>query len=232
MLTIQNLLFISREYSDNLVMKSSSKWSRSVSTSFVRVCYRSLSLGYVASKKSGKVMRIVLMVFSCWFSVWTHGAVWAAADVDQDKTWSFRFEKTPIPEVLNQLTEVTGIEIFTDKLPETKSLTRTYNKWALDKIIKDVFRGTNHVIIWHHGERGKESVEIHVFDRSLGSRGTVRDFPAVSRTPRRNPQRSMRGPAVAEKTGRHGATDDPEVKEEDEEEPEEEKEDEEEDLED
>ena len=173
-------------------------------------------------KKSGKVMRIVLMGFLCWLSVWTHGAVWAASDTDQDKTWSFRFEGTPILEVLDQLTEVTGIEIFADKLPETKSLTRTYDKWALDQIIKDIFRGTNHVIIWHHGEHGKGSVEIHVFDKSVGPRGTIRDFPTVSRTPPRNPQRSLRTPAVAKQKEERKALDEEDEEEEPEEEEDEE----------
>ena len=113
----------------------------------------------------------------------------AAGEVDENKTWSFQFSKTPISDVLNRLIEVTGIEISVDKIPEKEPLTKSYTNCTFEHILKDIFRATNHALVWHRGEDGKDSVEIRLFDE--GSSGSkAGNFSNVSRTTHRNPSRN------------------------------------------
>lgn len=116
----------------------------------------------------------------------------AAGEGDDDKTWSLQFSKTPISDVLNRLTEVTGIEISVDKLPAKEPLTKSYTNCTFENILKDIFKDINHALVWHRGEDGKDSVEIRLFDKGSDSRTTAGNLSNVSRTTRRN---SSRNPA-------------------------------------
>lgn len=114
----------------------------------------------------------------------------AAGEVDENKTWSFQFSKAPISDVLNRLTEVTGIEISVDKLPEKEPLTKSYTNCTFEHILKDIFRATNHALVWHRGEDGKDSVEIRLFDEGSDYRTTAGNLSNVSRTTPRNLSRN------------------------------------------
>jgi type II secretory pathway component GspD/PulD (secretin) len=116
----------------------------------------------------------------------------ATGEEDENKTWSFQFSKTPIADVLNRLTEVTGIEISVDKLTEKEPLTKSYTNCSLEYILKDIFRATNYALVWHRGEDGKDSIEIRLFNKGSDSRTTAGNLSNISRT---NPRNLSRNPA-------------------------------------
>lgn len=92
--------------------------------------------------------------------------------------------------MLNRLTEVTGIEISVDRLPEKEPLTKSYTNCTFEHILKDIFRATNHALVWHRGEDCKDSVEIRLFNEGSDSRTTAGNFSNVSRTTPRNLSRN------------------------------------------
>jgi hypothetical protein len=88
------------------------------------------------------------------------------------------------------LTEVTGIEISVHRLPEKEPLTKSYTNCTFEHILKDIFRATNHALVWHRGEDGKNSVEIRLFNEGSDSKTTAGNFSNVSRTTPRNLSRN------------------------------------------
>lgn len=167
-------------------------------------------------KKLKMALRFILSVLLCWLVVYGYSGLWAAKE--QTETWSFQFTNASISDVLDELTKVTGINIFTNKVPEKKVLTKSYKDQTIDEIIKDVFRGVNHAVLWHHSEKGVDGVDIWILDGSPP--GASRNLSNVART---NPRNLSSNPASRILPERRNQ-DPPENEPEDEDEPEEEEE--------
>jgi len=82
--------------------------------------------------------------------------------------WSFRFDDLPISDVFKQLTQVTGVSVFTNKSLENKRITRSYEDQTVEQIIRDVLRGASYTLEWHSNEDGLESVTITFIGQGRG----------------------------------------------------------------
>ncbi|UCD87228.1 MAG: hypothetical protein JSV01_05560, partial [Desulfobacterales bacterium] len=83
-------------------------------------------------------------------------------------SWSFRFNDLPVADALKQLSQVTGISVFTNKPPENKRLTRSYENETIEQIIRDILRGVNYTLEWRTNDKGFESVAITFIDEGHG----------------------------------------------------------------
>jgi len=99
----------------------------------------------------------------CTVALATVSGVLFAAE-EQKERWSFEFNNMAVADVLSELTRVTGVEIFANKLPEKRSLKKSYVNQTIDQVVRDIFRGTSFALVWHHGEKGIRSLDVWVFD--------------------------------------------------------------------
>jgi hypothetical protein len=90
-----------------------------------------------------------------------------AAEEEKER-WSFEFNNMAVADVLSELTRVTGIEIFANRLPEKKNLKKSYVNQTIDQVVRDIFRGTSFALVWHHGQKGIRSLDVWVFDGDAG----------------------------------------------------------------
>jgi hypothetical protein len=114
-----------------------------------------------------------------------------------------RFNNVAVGEMLRQLSEATGVEITTNKLPDIKPLTRSYENQTIENIIRDVFRGTSYALVWDYGENHLESIGICFFgagsgtskklstNRNAGSKNRVARRGSTQRPPRYRKQVSQ-----------------------------------------
>jgi hypothetical protein len=123
-----------------------------------------------------------------------------------DGAWSLSFRDLTVAEALKELTRVTGVNLYANRPPEDRRLTRTYENQTIEEIIRDVFRGNNHSLVWNYGEKGLESIGIWFYDedkspkssgggvnRTLGwSVERDRDYYAPQEVPRIDPRQLAR----------------------------------------
>jgi hypothetical protein len=83
-------------------------------------------------------------------------------------SWSFRFNDLPVAEALKQLSQVTGISVFSNRPPENKRLTRSYENENIEQIIRDILRGVNYTLEWRTNNKGLASVAITFMDEDTG----------------------------------------------------------------
>jgi hypothetical protein len=89
----------------------------------------------------------------------------ALSQTEDDARWSIDFGAVPLSEAFDQLTQVTGIKIFTTTpFVHTISPKRYLNR-SIEQILKDMLKQVNYAVVWHYSERGIESIGILVFDR-------------------------------------------------------------------
>jgi hypothetical protein len=109
-----------------------------------------------------------------------------AAEEEKER-WSLEFNNMAVADVLSELTRVTGVEIFANKLPEKKPLKKSYVNQTIDQMVRDIFRGTSFALVWHHGEKGIRSLDVWVFDGdqspSTGFTRIERQFSPPVRSP-------------------------------------------------
>jgi hypothetical protein len=117
----------------------------------------------------------------------------------QEQTWSLHFDNVAVEEMLKQLSEATGVEIYTNKLPDIKRLTRSYENQTIENIIGDAFRGTSYTLVWDYRENLLQSIGICFFDSGGGGspnlsaeRSSRPNNRAVGRSFDRQPPRSAR----------------------------------------
>jgi hypothetical protein len=87
----------------------------------------------------------------------------------EERTWSLRFNNVAVGDMLKQLSRATGVEISTNKTPNTERITRSYEDQTIEHIIRDALRGTNYTLVWHYGENQLESVGICFYDAGGGT---------------------------------------------------------------
>lgn len=114
------------------------------------------------------------------------------AETEEDARWSIDFGAISISEAFDQLTQVTGIKIFTTTpLAHTISPKRYMNQ-SIEQILKDILKNVNYAAVWHFSERGIESIGILAFDRErTESPGTVPSVKRVDTRTRSLPRRSV-----------------------------------------
>jgi hypothetical protein len=121
------------------------------------------------------------------------------ASESQAQTWSIHFNKVAVADIIKQLSQATGVEIYTNKTPNMERITRAYEAQTIEHIIRDALRGTNYTLVWHYGENQLESIGICFFDSGGGgspslsaARRSRPNNPAVGRSLNRKPARSAR----------------------------------------
>jgi hypothetical protein len=165
----------------------------------------------------------------------------------EEQTWSMRFNKVAVADIIKQLSQATGVEIYTNKTPNMERITRDYEDQTIEHIIRDALRGTNYTLVWHYGENQLESIGICFFgadsgtskklstNRNAGSknrvaRGGSTPRPPSYRRPGRQPKKALpRGLAAGKSKSRSVAKDKSEDEEMDEDEDEDDEDDEDED---
>lgn len=124
-----------------------------------------------------------------------YGVSFAAEE--QKERWSFEFNNMAVADVLSELTRVTGVEIFANKLPEKKPLKKSYVNQTIDQMVRDIFRGTSFALVWHHSGKGIRSLDVWVFDGdnspSTGFTRIERQFSPPVRSPVQLPVRGGGG---------------------------------------
>ncbi len=117
---------------------------------------------------------------------------------DENKRWSFDFTNTSISDVLEKLTRTTGIDILSNQLPSNTTVNKHYVDQTIDEIIKDIFKGLSFGLVWHHGEKGIDALDIWVFD---GGGGQSSSFSRIDRPVSRTPAFGFgrKAPASADK---------------------------------
>ena len=142
------------------------------------------------------VCRWCCLIFGVFFCLWGHQPCWSDTE-DDDVLWSFRFDGTPIVDVLNELSETTDVEIFTNRPPENRVLTKTYTNMSLARIIRDLFKGVSFALVWYYNETGLDGIGVWFFDSDQGGYpGTLRNIEdrAVGRPVQRIPRPKQRLP--------------------------------------
>jgi hypothetical protein len=111
----------------------------------------------------------------------SHAAFWALvlgvviftdgiilAETGEDAQWTIDFGDISISEAFDQLTQITGIKIFTTRPLAHKISPKRYINQSIDQILKDLLKNLNYATVWHYGKRGIESIGILAFDREGG----------------------------------------------------------------
>ena len=80
-----------------------------------------------------------------------------------------RFNNVAVGDMLKQLSRATGVEISTNKTPNTERITRSYEDQTIEQIIRDALRGTSYTLVWHYGPSQLESIGISFFDAGSGT---------------------------------------------------------------
>ena len=125
------------------------------------------------------IIRACLFVWILVFAVGLLDSVALHAGKDEEGRWSIDFNNITISEALSQLSQVTGIKIYT-KRPLENKITRSYTNRTIDEIIKDLCRDVSHASVWHFSEKGVDSIGIAIFDR--GASGDAEDMARARRT--------------------------------------------------
>lgn len=58
-----------------------------------------------------------------------------------------RFSNVAIVDMLKQLSRAAGVEISTNKTPNTQRITKAYEDKTIEHIIRDALRGTNYMLV-------------------------------------------------------------------------------------
>jgi hypothetical protein len=91
------------------------------------------------------------------------------ASESQAQTWSIHFNKVAVADIIKQLSQATGVEIYTNKTPNMERITRAYEAQTIEHIIRDALRGTNYTLVWHYGKNQLESIGICFFGAGSGT---------------------------------------------------------------
>ncbi len=91
---------------------------------------------------------------------------------DGEKRLSLEFTNASVSEILDELTRVTGICIFANKIPEGKKVSKAYRNLTIEQIVKDLFKESSFAIIWYDGQPGDRRLDIRVYNSGVPSSGS------------------------------------------------------------
>jgi len=128
----------------------------------------------------------------------------ALAEREEGARWSIDFGAISLSEAFDQLTQLTGIRIFTTAPLAYKIPPKRYMNQRIEQILKDMLKNVNYAAVWHYSESGIESIGILAFDRqrveshspvsSASKVGTIRrSLPGISKPRRLSPSRQVGG---------------------------------------
>jgi hypothetical protein len=116
----------------------------------------------------------------------------ALAGTEEDARWSIDFGAISISEAFDQLTQITGIKIFTTTPLAHRISPKRYMNQSIEQILKDMLKNVNYAAVWHYSERGIESIGILAFDRERAeSPSTVSSVKRVDTRSRSLPRSSV-----------------------------------------
>jgi len=130
------------------------------------------------------IIRACLIGWILLFAVALFDPIVSHAGSDENGRWSIDFDNIPITDALSQLSQVTGIKIFTEK-PLQSKITRSYTNQTIGEIIRDLFRNMNSASVWYYSEKGVDSIGIVIVDQGGG--GDADNLARARRTDMRHP---------------------------------------------
>lgn len=160
-------------------------------------CLKILALALKGIVWNGKTLQhLSLILLLLLAPVSTTSQLCAAGE--ENKRWSFDFTNTSISDVLEKLTRTTGIDILSNQPPSNTTVNKHYVDQTIDEIVKDLFKGLSFGLVWHHGEKGIDALDIWVFD---GGGGQSSSFSRIERPMSRTPalRYGRKAPAPVEK---------------------------------
>ena len=133
---------------------------------------------------------LVLLVFAM-MSIFRVASAHAAID---EKTWSFRFEDTPLIDALEEIHDAFGTDfLFPGSKSAPESVRKIYIEYTLEEILRDIFSNRNRALIWHYDNGTPKSVEVWLFDENGGDNWILPDsIPAGKTTDIGLPERPRR----------------------------------------
>jgi type II secretory pathway component GspD/PulD (secretin) len=120
-----------------------------------------------SSRRLNTVLYFIVAALCSSSIIFSYG--FSHASESQEQTWSIRFNKVAVADIIKQLSQATGVEIYTNKTPNMERITRAYEDQTIEHIIRDALRGTNYTLVWHYGENQLESIGICFFDAGSGT---------------------------------------------------------------
>jgi hypothetical protein len=109
------------------------------------------------------IIRACLVGWILVLAVALFGPIVSHAGRAENTRWSIDFHNISLTEALSQLSQVTGIKVFT-KRPLKSKVTRSYTNQTIDEIIRDLFRNMNCASVWYYSEKGVDSIGIVIID--------------------------------------------------------------------
>jgi len=159
------------------------------------LCEVPLSIAKIRSCIAFWILFLGLMVLGCSI---------LSAETKEDAQWSINFGTVSISEALHQLTQITGIKIFTKSPFEYKISPKSYINQSIDQILKDILRNVNYAAVWYYSDGGLDSIGILILDRDRGesprhlssergTRAVNRSLPRSSSPRQVRPRRQVNG---------------------------------------
>jgi hypothetical protein len=109
------------------------------------------------------VLRACLIGWILVLAVALFGPIVSHAGRAENTRWSIDFNNISLTDALSQLSQVTGIKVFTKK-PLKSKVTRSYTNQTIDEIIRDLFRNMNSASVWYYSEKGVDSIGIVIIE--------------------------------------------------------------------
>lgn len=117
--------------------------------------------------------RSYILVWILSLALVFHATVILYASMEERERWSIDFENAPLPDVLRELTKITGVKIITESTLSNRLFTKSYKNQTIEEILKDIFRNVNYASVWHYKENHLDSISIRIFDGSqVGQEGS------------------------------------------------------------
>jgi len=91
----------------------------------------------------------------------------------EHQRWSFDFKDCTVLDALRQITNITNIEIVTNRNGDKEIPSKSYKDQTIDQILRDLFRKESCAMIWRYEDSDIASIDIWVF-KGGGSGGSVR----------------------------------------------------------
>lgn len=124
-----------------------------------------------------RTKHFILLIIPFFLTIWLFVNTVFSTDSYTEKRWTFEFVSCPFEDVLRQLSFETDIEISTNIDMKGFSVNRSYRNSTLDHIISDIFRGSNHAIIWRYEKSKLNAVEIWTRNNGTIGKDIVKYIP-------------------------------------------------------
>ena len=122
-----------------------------------------------------KITTIFLLIILLLFSFVCKDSSNLLAAAFEDERWSFDFIDLSPPEILNEISEVSGVEIVINGDIEDRHVTKSYKDRTIDIILLDVFHGENLAALFNYDDQGLASINIWILRE--GEKGNIiRDY--------------------------------------------------------